>query len=382
MKEYHYHVQRQAEDFAAGILPVPPDYPLKSGLPERFRDDFARLCSLAKSIYLDMAQWPEDYGLMLLEIGETNHNLARNSYRTVHRLVDTLNALCLCGEVVNHVLNVNAKRFKATVRGNPAVSKYAHILNKLGDFGFAISDFNGSALSAKAERFTVEYPDDPILVDTLKSYCDYWQELDQFRIRGKASASRKDSPLRNQLIKLSPQEFHHHFYRFDYKVTADLEHIPMQTWLQDEALYQGYGEELTAFSDLFFQSVVKYEGMGFDGEYHCRGKRVARITCTNFTALEKARFALSLKLRKMDRYADYIAVLPEKIKAVFARSNCGYCTSRDGVVQPCKYRLNWTLEGKNHAGCAYACFLFDDFSPEALPHYCKLLELEYEMKKV
>jgi len=371
MDAHKFHAQRQAAEFARQILPVPPAYPVYPGLPGGFRDHFARLCAWAKDIYLDMSEDPEAYGLMLLDIAETDHNLARDSYRTIHRFADTLNALALSGEVEDHVLRVNAERFRKAVKTNPSVPRYGQILAKLRHHGLVISELEGDAIRRSAASFTVECPGDPQLIDTVAAYCARWQAVDRFR--------NKDNPMRGEWIKLSPQEFHHHFYRFDYKITADLEKLPILTWVNDEADYHGYNEALKRFNEAFYLASLQYEGLKFDGEYHCKGKRVARVTPTGYTALGEPNFMLSIKLKNMDAYAALVESLPDRIQAPMRQSSCRNCGFQGATAERCKFRLRWTLGGERYTGCAYWCFFFDDFRLEAVPVYFALLAEEYTL---
>ena len=367
--EYKYHCQRQAESFARAILPVPRDYPLKSGLPDEFRLHYTKLCGLARDIYADMAERPEAYGLILLDIASEDHNLARDSYRSIHRFVDTLNAMFLNGDVGGHVLTVDTVKFKKAVGKTPTVPKYGLILSCLCDFGFAVSGFDGTSIDKKAASFTVEYPDYPDIVDVLKTYCECWAELDRFR-------RNRDLP-HNELIKHSPQEFHHHFYRFDYKITADLAQIPILTWVNEEADYLGYDENLKKFNEAFYLESLKYGGLKFDGEYHYKGKRIGRITAAGYSALGAPNYILSIKLKNMDKYMDVINALPDSVKEPFTKSSCGNCGFQGATSEYCKFRLNWTLNGAEHKGCAFWCFAFDDFDVANVPIYWKLAAREY-----
>jgi hypothetical protein len=373
MDAYKYHVQRQAAEFARQILPVPLEYPVHPGLPEGFRDDFARLCEWAKAVYLDMARAPEAYGLMLVDIAETDHNLARDSYRTIHRFVDTLNALALSGEVENHCLRVDAAKFRKAIKSNSGVPRYGQLLAKFCDHGLIISNLKGGTIARNAVLFTVESPGDPRLIDTIKRYCEYWKTVDRFR--------SKDNPKRGEWIKISPYEFHHHFYRFDYKITADLENLPFSTWVNDEADYQLYDEQLKRFNEAFNLASLRYDGLKFDGEYHYKGKRIARVTPTGFSALGTPNFMLSLKLKGMDQYMELVESLPERIQAPLTRSSCRNCGFQGATAEHCKFRLRWTLDGVKHTGCAFWCFFFDDFRIEAVPIYFELLEKEYGLKR-
>ena len=371
--EYKYHCQYQAESFADSILPVPENYPLRDGLPEDFRTHFARLCELAKNIYLDIAKQPENYGLMLVDIESSDHNLARDGYRTIHRFVDTLSNLSRCGELKNHQLIISAEKFREAVKkGHGAVSnpvpKYELILSRLIDFGFAISDFEGKPFSKKVESFTVEYPGCPEMIDAIKIYCGCWDELKSER----------------SAIKLWPKEFHHHYYRFDYKITADCDGIPMRQWISDEADYLGYPAELKDFSLAFHEYSLKYKGVNFDGDYTYKSKRIARIIRTGYIALSMGEsvFCLSLKLKNMDRYMAEINSMPDSIKSHMSRDNCRFCDFQGATPEQCKYRVYWTLDGISHVGCAHACFDgFNDFDLARVPDYWRLLELEYGLEK-
>ena len=72
--EYRYHIQPQAERFARAVVPVPPDYPLREGLPADFRVRLSRLCELVREMYFDMARRPESYGLKCIDISVGDRN--------------------------------------------------------------------------------------------------------------------------------------------------------------------------------------------------------------------------------------------------------------------------------------------------------------------
>ncbi|MCL1807051.1 MAG: hypothetical protein FWG31_05045 [Oscillospiraceae bacterium] len=361
--QYTYHCQHQAESFANEIIPVPEDYPLKAGLPEDFRGHFAKLCEMAKNIYLDMAKRPEAYGLTLLDVSDKDHNRARDSYRAIHRLGDTLNALFLNGEVQNHCLTADAARFKAAAKKIP---KYKMILSRLRDFGFIIS-----------ETLTAEYPDHPIIIDVIKIYCDEMRKI----MTGRREQGVKERKNDETLIRLAAEQFHHHFYRFDYKVTADLSKIPMLTWVNDEAAYQGYDGRLKRFNEAFFLESLKYKDLLFNGDYTYRSKRIARITDAGYKALGERDVCLSLKLSEPDKYMDSIRATPDSIRELFQRNYCNHCDFQGATGEYCKFRLKWTFGGTPYEGCAYQCFNFYDFDIALVPDYWRLLELEYGLIK-
>lgn len=368
-EKYKYHCQHQAESFARAIIPVPSDYPLQAGLPQAFELRFAKLCELAKSIYMDMAKQPEAYGLMLVDIESKDHNLARDGYRTIHRFVDTLSNLSHCGKLENHQLIVNMDEFRKAVKSGSGlvsgpVPKYELIFSRLCDFGFVISDFDGKPFSKKVESFTVEYPDYPEMIDTIKAYCDCWDAL----------KFNKDT------VKIWPKEFHHHYYRFDYKITADREKIPVLQWVSDEADYLGCSPEQKALSIKFYEHSLQYKDVKFDGDYNYKSKRIARIHKSGYIAMEETRFLLHIRLKNMDNYMAEINELPQSMKKLLNQDNCNHCNFQGATAEHCKFRVHWSLDGQAHEGCAHACFYFDDLDVGLVPEYWRLLELEYGLK--
>lgn len=370
--EYNYHCQHQAESFAKAILPIPNEYPLQAGLPKNFQLNFMKLCDLAKDVYMDMSKNPEAYGLMLVDIKSKDHNLARDGYRTIHRFVDTLSNLSNCSILENHQFLVNMEEFKASIKkGTGLVSgpvpKYELILLKLVHFGFAISGFEGKPFAKKVSSFSVEYPDYPEMMDTIKTYIECWNALKPNR----------------ESVKVWPKEYHHHYYRFDYKITADREKIPMLQWISDEADYSGYLPQQKAFSIAFYEYSLNYKDVTFDGDYNYKGKRIARMYQDGFHAIkDELIFLVHIRLKNMDIYMTEINMMPDGIKKLMRRDSCRHCNFQGATSEYCKFRVQWKFDGQPHEGCAHACFYFDDFTVEHVPHYWRLLELEYNLKKI
>jgi len=367
---YKYHCQHQAESFAAAIIAVPKNYPLKKGLPENYCKQFAKLCAFAKKIYLDMAESPEKYGLMLVDIESKDHNLARDGYRTIHRFVDTLSALCFSGKLKNHKLTVSAETFNKEIKkGRGAVSgpvpKYELILSRLVESGFAITPFDGKPFGKKTDSFEVSFPKNPEMIDTINIYCECWDKLKSDR----------------SSIKMLPKEFHHHYYRFDYKITADCENIPIKQWLKDEADYLGYSPELKTFALEFYEMSLNYKDIKFDGEYYLKLKRIARITQTGYIAMNNKVFKLALKISEPDKCMAVIEKLPEALQKYFARDYCRHCSFQGATEKYCKFRIQWTFKSKPHTGCVHACFNFSDFENVDAEIFWEILELQYGLKE-
>jgi len=369
-----YYCQQQAINLANTIIPVPKDYPLKPGLPTEFREHFTALCDLAKRIYLDMVKQPEAYGLFLTDLSlralgsqSKEAGLIRKSKNSVNKLSDTLFRLCQSGEVCNHQLIVSLSAFKTVIKqaeGNGAspVTKYELILSRLVDFGFSISNFNGKPFTKTVDIFTVEYPDSPQIIDTLKAYCNCW-----YNVRQSQSALKDRSSL---TFKGKPVLRYYSAMNFDFRFTADQDKIPMQDWIAYELKSQGVEDKSIRFHVAFYEYSRQYKDVNYDGNYFYKSKRIVQVK----------KGGLSLKLSRMDKYMDKIAAMPDSIKKHFGKSYCNYCDFQGATVEYCKFRLHWTYEKKSHDGCAFICFNVNDTDESLLSYYWGLLQLEYNLE--
>ena len=364
--EYKYHCQSQAEEYARSVIPVPENYPLRNGLQADFPIHFARLADLAKDIYADMAKQPEAYRLELVSTDVTDRNPIRKSHNSIHRLCDTLCRLSQSGEVKEHCLIVSAAKFKDSIKKaqgavSASVPKYELILSRLTDFGFVISDFDGKPFAKNVETFTIEYPDYPNMIDALKGYCDGWDSIKNDR----------------SSVKIWHEGFHHHFYTFDYKMTADHDKVSVQQWLTDEAAYYGNSDEERDFYIAFYEYSLRYKGVTFNGDYNYKSKRIARELPNWYNEI-----ALSLILRNIDSYITDIESMSESVKVPFRINSCNHCGFQGATDEHCKFRRKWTLENVAYEACAHFGFKFYDFDIARVPDYWKLLELDYGLKEV
>ena len=363
--EYIYHCQHQAEFFAKAIIPVPADYPLSDELPENFRVHFAKLCELAKDIYMDMAKQPESYGLKLISVDSKDPDLIREANKTIHKFFHVLSGLTQCGELINHRLIVSAVTFREILKKgqgavlNP-VPKYELILSRLIDFGFIISDFNGKPFGKNIESFTIEYPDYPDIIDTVKTYCDCWEAL------------RHD----HSSIPVW-QEFGRQVYRFDYKITAKCNEIPIKQWIIDKFLSYNSPAEITGFYVAFYEYSQRYKGVEFNGDYNYKSKRIARDLLNS-----RGQSLLSLILRNIDKYIAKIESMPDSAKEPFTKSSCHHCGFQGATDEYCKYRRSWTLGGIRYEADAHHGFHFKDLDLARVPDYWELLELDYGLTKI
>jgi hypothetical protein len=375
MVEYKYHCQHEAELIANTILPVPEDYPLANGLPENFKKHFSQLRDLVKEINLDMAKQPEAYGLVLTDYNlqstdkkSKEHSSIMKSRSSVNKLPDTLFRLSQNGELNNHQLIVSLPMFKESLKqtaayGLSTVTKYEMILSRLVDFGFFISDFDGKPFAKTVDSFTVEYPDAPELIDTLKIFCDLWHEN---KIR-----QQQDTPTR-LASRVRPALHYYGHMNFDFRFTADQDKIPLSEWIGYDLQSQGYADERIFFYTTFYDYSLKYTDVKYDGNYFLDSKRIVHLGYK----------CLRLILKNPDNYMAEITSMPEVLCDVFVNMHCRFCDFQGATKEHCKFRLHWTHNDAPRAGCAHTCFVFPDDDVTLVPNYWRLLELEYGLQKI
>jgi hypothetical protein len=364
--KYKYYCQYQAEDYANSILPVPKNYPLKKGLPKDYCKKFAKLCELAKKVYMDMAKRPENYGLTLVELTTNDFEQIRNGFYSLRRFPDTFIALFMSGKLRNNQLIVQTDKFLKLIKKNrgktaASVGKYELILSCLNDFGFIFSDFNGKPYGKNIKSFNVEFPDEPEMMITIKDYVDCWEAYSNNEEKTKIYHT---------------WEYRQYDY-FDYKVTAS--EIPIQQWVKDDAIKYSSTPKLQEFSIAFYDYSLKYKNITFDGDFNIKTKRITRINQYGCDKFGKPVFKLSIKLPYPEKSMEAILKSPEAIQKIFKEDTSGGCYKfKQGIK--CAHMLKWSINGKAHTGCPMKCFLFDDFDLKLIPYYWQLLELQYGFK--
>jgi hypothetical protein len=367
--KFKYYCQYQAEDYAKSILPVPKNYPLKKGLSKDFGQRFTKFCDLAKNIYMDMAKRPESYGLLLVELKSKDFDQIRNGFYSLRRLPDTIISLFLSGKIKNNRLTVNVETFTKQIKQNKgkttaSVSKYELVLSCLLDFGFVISDFNGKSFGKNVNSFTVEFSKDAEMINTINDYVLCWEDFNNNETNYKIYHT---------------WEYRQYDY-FDYKITANHSAIPLQQWVNDDALKYKFTPKLASFSKEFYEYSLKYKDISFNGDYYFKKKRIARINQYGCDGFGRPIFKLSVKLLKPNTCMDGIIDCSETIQEKFKKDIEGTCYKKKAGIQ-CAHMIKWTFNGVSHAGCPMHCFTFDDFNSKLVPQYWRLLELHFGLKK-
>ena len=113
----------------------------------------------------------------------------------------------------------------------------------------------------------------------------------------------------------------------------------------------------------------------YDGDYTYKGKGLPVSPRLAIRPWGR-KFQLSLKLKYMDNYADFIQELPEGIKEQCKRTAA--VTAVSGVQQrnTCKFRLHWTIDGAGSYRLFHSGVLISTaMEIEDVPYYARLLAL-------
>jgi len=351
---YQYHVQKQAMDIMNSIPKVPPKYPLMDGLPADYIQRFTSFCDFIKSIYLDISEQPEEYGMVCQDINEKIKWLPAG--KGIDRLFIILHTISN-GEFQQNSLLVDINRLKK------CMPKVNLILKKLCDFGFIVEGFNGKTLEKTFDYITISYADDNDLLETMVLYFSCYPRF------------KNDEMLYN---KRTYELWNLRLRRLDYKLTAkSITAIPESQWVADDIeFYSNYDNASKKIClELYNQYVnnpilsekLQYKAYfngPFSMEFYYKGRRFAR------TIIVDSVFKLAVKLRKMGNYMDYIYNLPNHIKKHFETGNCIHCQNG------CKSHVTWVYKDMKQEGCGFCTFDFTDLNIEDVQYYIKLIELE------
>ncbi len=261
---YKFHAQYQAIEYANSILPIPENYPLREGLDKNFRDNFKELTELARVIYHDIAENPEEYGVLLYDINDCNNGRiglfcpgpVLDSWKSLRRPVDIIYALSCSGEIKGEVLKVDARVLASKIK-EMKLSRYNLILDRLANIGFI---FEGYANKKIQDDFiTVSYPQNPKIIKTLKTYCNCRNVEESQKIHIKTDMN---------------------FYTFDYKFTADLSVLPEIDWVRDKVFT--WDTNAKEFYLAFYQYMKKntnviYKSDDFHSDFYINGQMAAKI---------------------------------------------------------------------------------------------------------
>lgn len=356
--EHIYHVQHEVVSYYQHIPSVPDtvaiDKKLLFGMNEsQFIENMSYFNDIMKHIYIDMETRPEEYGLPIIDINQVNENkadgnLAKASWRSVKRLGDVIAVIGKLGEIDGDSLQLSVSSFKDSLK---KIEKFNLILNRLIDFGFEITDYNGKSFNKGTDIFSITYRKIPLLMRILKAYA-------------MSESFHHDDP--------------HEFYYFDYKRVADRERLPVHSVSNDLAtlLNEEKGKLLVRINNCFVDELGLVPHYKDDSiEYYLKKKRVARFMI-DFHNLD---VVLILKLKDMDRYIDQIDKLPKNLRTYFENGSCRYCGFQNSTVEFCKFRISWMLNNRKYDACNFACFNFYNPKSTDAEFLINLMKSEYKI---
>ena len=186
-----------------------------------------------------MAEHPDEYGLLLINVHEQNnqaiHLCVRGPIRDkgIHCIEHSMCCMRFfnSGTIQNHILLWDGQSFISQIKSSK-ITRYHLILNKLIEFGFVINGYSNNKI--KDATFTVSYPSNPQMIDTLKVYCDCREiNEDQEKFIGDI------------------HQFKLNFYTLDYKYLADLSQLPEVIWVTDKII--NWDKEAQDFYIAFYE---------------------------------------------------------------------------------------------------------------------------------
>lgn len=387
---YKYHVQYQALEYINSILPLPEELPLKKGIDKSFIKNFKDLIELVKKIYYDMAEHPEEYGLLLIDVHEQNNQAIhlcvrgpiRESRNSLHRTFDVLYALFHSGTIQNHILLSDGQSFISQLKSSK-ITRYHLILNKLIEFGFVINGYSNNKI--KDAALTVSYPSNPQIIDTLKVYCD----------------CREINEDQEKFIR-DIHQFKLNFYTLDYKYLADLSQLPEVIWVTDKII--NWDKEAQDFYMAFYEYMKRYPKVEYRGErkgnYYLGKNAIAEaryeddlwkeelsyFTIPEYKAIilkdMKTYFVLNLFLHikgSLNRFENFPLHIIEYMKS----KKCQDCNAFEKYKKQtgrCPHTVKWSYNGEMYSSCSFYCFHFENPQIDDIPLYCEMLKSEYKLE--
>ena len=381
---YKYHVQYQAIERANRILPIPTDYPLRPGLAEAFRPELTQLAEFARAMYLDMAENPEAYGLLLVDASEQNNRqitwgILRDSADSVKRPLEILYVMARSGEMDGAALKVHLPTFKTNIKEvSPAklLDKYAVVLNRLAEFGFVFDGFAEKGFAKRLEYLAVSFPSNPGIIGALKRYCDCRAAIGEEKER----------------VKEDWNDFRDNFYSIDYKYTADLAALPESAWVRDKTRL--WDDEAREFYAAFYARAMQHPKFRYAGDFFQGSKLIAKLRYEDdywkqdvgvFTDPEyrdiitkgmTIYFALILYLPVKGDKGRFDSLPPHIIEYMKGKKcqDCDAFASRKAKNGgKCPHTVAWAHGGEEFRSCSYYCFHFENPKVEDIPAYCGLL---------
>jgi hypothetical protein len=298
-----------------------------------------------------MVEKPEIYRLPCVEekIGPAADIIKSSSGFKQLRLMNYLKMLCQIGELNNGVLNIAYPKYTECLKKLlPKITNadsYA-LIERLSDFGFRFTGFNGKSFDKGIEYFSVSYEDNKNLIPALKDYCMTDSNDDEFRT-------------------------------CQYHLIAAPGSLPQPSWIY--AMSRCITEEQRKFL-LKFDDRMKEEG--FKSADSLYGQFCVEYYLSKHFPLNKNKpfyvrcFAyqkqlyMILKIRNIYDYIGQIEALPERIKSLYRLNNCRKC------IDDCGAHRAYTIDGEKYTACQCKYVTLREFNVVDIETYISFIKME------
>jgi len=361
-------VQNSTRELLLHMFEVPEKFAVDvkylNGLSEaEFCEGFRALWQTMVNIYSDVVADPAPYSFPLYEDYDRYQAPADGKWNEAYdangRIANLLRKFCVAGELNGGVLHIKLAKYNELLKTNPKMSgvQAATLINRLQDFGFAFSDFDGKAFAKGIDTFEISFEDNINLIPALKSYCAI--DSDEFKC------------------------FQYHIFS-----DANLEIIPARAFAFSRYLS---GQEREFF--LQFHKHMQNAGLickenwtfGSDfGVEYVTEKMLADKTKPWLvrTSSKGGKLGVVIKMFHIAMYNEYLDTLPARFKDAYKpTAPCGtYCNRH---LEDCGSKYTYLLDGEIYGAHLYFGMGAEirDFNPDDAEIYVSLIKMEGETKR-
>ena len=349
---FTYLCQKHADEHKNKILTVPVTTKISDeyllGLDNAsFIKSFSTLQDIAASIYDDMINSPEGYGLKMIPVTEGSVNL-------VSCFGNILYAFGILGTLSEKKLIIDVDLYKKMVQKHNSNK----VQLKLQDFGFVIDGFNGKTFDRGLMDFSVSYPDDPDVIITLKAL--------SFAAQPFIENATTDKYYIDDVFNL-----------FSFRPLEDRAtqiHETMFLMMTDH-----YSDKIKVTLYAFHKKMkmlgFKYPGLYGSISYEKNGIRNISFGYGATKDIISARIIF----KDIEQLKSVIQPSNMKINSPFRQSTCKFCAKRETPDKPCPKRVTHEFDGKTYHNCKMLSFVFNDIQLADIDDLIKLIKIEYRV---
>lgn len=336
---------------------------------EAFIEGYKTIFSLFNNIYNDIYNTPEKFDYPLLDVTRYDRFDKKVVTISIMPIFNFIYSLMISAELKNNQAFIEAKKLKKNLTFFK-INKLQTQLGYLQNYGFVFQGWDGKVNLNNLDNFIVEFPDHPQMLTVLKAAAE------KTRIVQGQSAKKK-------LVT--------DFYVMNYHLFEDNKEKVAPYIDEDYKVF--VGEEQFAFIKAF-QTFMETKGFSvvWDGMLHIRfispkgkeNKEIYICYADYKWGLERDnKLLLRIMFHHITRFQHLIETAPMHIKKVFTNTHCKHCNVKTGedANKPCKFRVCYTLDGKEYEECIWEAFYFSDFKEDDIVHIAQYYDLEYSKKK-